>query len=196
MKLLPPAFAAALLILGAAPAHATEYFFGSWGSDSNPCNTPAAVCRTLARANQLKLSPGDRINLATGETFYGSLVLSASGRAGAPITVTTWDSSGARATIAAGDGPGIAGNNVEHITIDRVTVTGAGYYGACGGQSNCNADGTKWTGNGEFSGIHFTNNEAGNTKKVGGSRFRVSTSPVSVIGECGSKVSRSAAVFT
>ncbi|CAN5824465.1 hypothetical protein BH18ACI5_BH18ACI5_06550 [soil metagenome] len=167
MKLLPTAFAAALLILAAAPAQATEYFFGSWGSDSNPCNSPATVCRTLAKANQLKLSPGDRINLATGETFHGSLVLTASGRGGAPITVTTWDDSGPRATIAAGDGPGIVGNNVEHITIERVNVAGAGYYGACGGQSNCNADGTKWTGNREFPGIHFSNSEPGNTKKVG-----------------------------
>ena len=129
MKILPAVLAAALLFLVAAPAHATEYFFGSWGSDANPCNSPAAVCRTLARANQLKLSPGDRINLATGETFAGSLVLTASGRGGAPIIVTTWDDSGPRATIAAGDGPGIIGTNVEHITIERVNVAGAGYYG-------------------------------------------------------------------
>src|SRR5690606_38414399 len=82
-----------LLFLGPAAfiASATDYFVHPIkGNDANSGLSAAQAIRSLERASQLPLSPGDRLLLAAGQRHTGSLVLvGLQGHPNHPITVTT-----------------------------------------------------------------------------------------------------------
>jgi hypothetical protein len=70
-------------------AGAADYHVHADGDDRNP-GTPARPWKTLERAGAAALAPGDRILLARGSTFTGTLTLRASGSAAAPIVVSAY----------------------------------------------------------------------------------------------------------
>ncbi|MEK7950638.1 right-handed parallel beta-helix repeat-containing protein [Luteolibacter soli] len=81
--------------------------------------------------NSANFEPGDRILLAGGTTFTGTLNLGsqdtgtdALGNLIAPILITSYGTG--RATIAAGDGVAINGYNIGGIEISNLILTGSG----------------------------------------------------------------------
>jgi hypothetical protein len=80
----------------------TTYYLDSIsGSDSNSGTGMTMAWETLDRATRATLSPGGRVLLRHGRTFMGSLSISESGGAGAPIVIGTYDG-GARPMITGG----------------------------------------------------------------------------------------------
>ena len=116
--------AAALILLVGMPARATDYYLSSTGSDAHDGTSPAKAWQTIGRVNRVKLAPGDRILLASGQRFAGNLLVTASGTPRAPITIA---SNGERAaTIEAGDSYGIRLLNCQHISVSNLILRGSG----------------------------------------------------------------------
>lgn len=69
-----------------ALAGATVYHVDQRGNDANP-GSRALPWRSLARASAAPLAAGDRLLLARGSSFSGTLRIAASGSASAPIVV-------------------------------------------------------------------------------------------------------------
>ncbi|MEW1552081.1 hypothetical protein [Streptomyces tsukubensis] len=102
--------------LGAAPgAHAsgqappatvasgtTYYVDAVSGNDGNSGTKATAAWRTLARVNTAAPAPGDTIAFRRGRTWTGSLLLTASGTAAAPITVTAYGDTSAALPVVGG----------------------------------------------------------------------------------------------
>ena len=68
-------------------ADATTYYVSPAGSDSSHGTSPGAPIRSLRRASQLRLEPGDRLLLRRGTTFSGRLAVRESGTTRAPISL-------------------------------------------------------------------------------------------------------------
>ncbi len=108
------------------------YVHPALGDDANPGTNPQAPLRTLARAGNLRLQPGDRLLLAAGRTFPGEL--SFQGLAGTqtnPIVISSYRGpdagSESRATIdAKGFGAGVFLLNCSHVEIKDLSITGNG----------------------------------------------------------------------
>jgi len=80
-------------------AAATSYYVDcNGGDDSNSGQQPSQAWRSLARANQATLSPGDYLLLRRGCTWTGPLNAGWSGTSAAPITIESYGS-GALPTI-------------------------------------------------------------------------------------------------
>lgn len=86
-------FSAALVVCacsGLAPAAMREYFVnGAAGSDENP-GSRSKPWRTLAQVNRQELQAGDTVSFARGTSYDGSIQVSASGSAAAPIVFTAY----------------------------------------------------------------------------------------------------------
>jgi hypothetical protein len=65
----------------------TYYVDGIDGDDANPGTSAAAAWRTLDKASQAPLAPGDRLLLKRGGNWTGSLKLSRSGTSDLPIVI-------------------------------------------------------------------------------------------------------------
>lgn len=73
-----------------SPAFAADYYVnGSKGIDTNP-GTEAKPWRSLGRASQQGLEPGDRLLLARDTAFVGHLKITGSGSEDKPIVVTAY----------------------------------------------------------------------------------------------------------
>ena len=80
----------ALAAFGPHPSVAAEYFVhSSGGQDTNP-GTKDMPWRTMARANQQELVPGDRLLFARGQGFVGALVVRGSGLPQKPIVISAY----------------------------------------------------------------------------------------------------------
>ena len=95
---------AALILLGASRADATDYFVSASGADAHSGTSPADAWRTVTRVNNQRLAAGDRVFFEGGQTFSGNLYLDASeqGTAAAPIVIGSYGAD--RATIYADTG--------------------------------------------------------------------------------------------
>ncbi len=112
----------------------TDYYVHpSLGHDSLAGTSKAHAFRTLKRVSQVKLLPGDRILLASGETYLGSLSLvHRHGSADNPILIstTTWGQTEALipATINfQGKPQGILLEGATYIHVSQLSLTGNGY---------------------------------------------------------------------
>jgi hypothetical protein len=140
----------------------TTYYVSPAGSDSGPGTSPAQPWRTVARANDAQLRPGDRVLFQGGQRFSDDTLMPRnSGAAGAPIVYGSYG--GGQATITRGvwfldadhvtfDGlalgprAGLQGGNssghaANHIVIERLTITLAPGNSDLG----INANGNDWT---------------------------------------------------
>ncbi len=71
---------------------ATYYVDANNGDDANPGTSPATAWRTLAKASQAPLAPGDRLLFRRGGSWTGSLKLSRSGTSNLPIVIGAYGS--------------------------------------------------------------------------------------------------------
>jgi Right handed beta helix region len=103
------------------------YYVSPTGNDNNTGNSPADAWHTISRVNLESFRPGDRILFLGGATFAGnlSLNLGTQGRAGDPITVSSFGCG--TATIDAGTNTGIAVTDASYVTITDLNVVGSGY---------------------------------------------------------------------
>ncbi|GAB4404444.1 MAG: hypothetical protein OHK0039_04600 [Bacteroidia bacterium] len=114
---------AILLLMHLYPGNA--YYLSDRGDDSGP-GTRRHPWRTLARASQATLGPGDALYLRGGDTFAGMLVLDSAdaGQAGAPVTVASYGPG--RATIDAGAGTALWIDRTSHVQVRDLVLRGAG----------------------------------------------------------------------
>ena len=111
-----------LLALSAATgAHGEAWHVDSAkGDDRRTGLAPDQAWRTLARLREAPLKPGDMVLLTAGSVWREPLLITQSGTAEAPITVTR-TGEGARPRIDAG---GVAENAVEIRNADNVAISG------------------------------------------------------------------------
>lgn len=95
----------------------TYYHFATAGNDVTGDGSIATPYQTITKANNLSLSPGDSVVFKRGDTFYGTLIMSASGTSGSRIVY------GAYSTVSAND-PIITG----FTTLSSWTNEGGGIY--------------------------------------------------------------------
>ncbi len=104
----------------------TYYVDGITGDNSNGGTSKQTSFRTLEPINKLKLQPGDRILLTSGQTFVGPLVIDSKGKGkqDQPITVTS--SSKTPAIIDGKTGDAIRLEESQFVTVENLKVIGGG----------------------------------------------------------------------
>jgi hypothetical protein len=120
------ALASLILFFGSFTAEARDYFFDAQiGIDEND-GSEFLPLRTIARANDLSLGPGDRLLFQAGQTFAGNLVVAepSYGTPAAPIVIGSCGEG--CATIEAGAGTGVWAHNLGGIVIQDLSIVGAG----------------------------------------------------------------------
>jgi hypothetical protein len=106
-----------ILLFLSLNAHATDYYVSNTGSDAAAGTSTGTAWQTISKVNTIfsTLQPGDRILFKRGDTFTGTLIPTASGSSGNPITI------GAYGT---GDEPIITGA----ATVTAWTSLGSNLY--------------------------------------------------------------------
>lgn len=131
-------------LLGGWPAlQAADYFVHPrFGNDSFAGTSREAAFRTLERAERVRFQPGDRLLLAAGETFIGSLrLIGVQGSTEQPIIITTvdWedlDIAGPALIDFKSEPNGILLEGCSHIEITHLRLTGNGYRGPAAAPGN------------------------------------------------------------
>jgi hypothetical protein len=110
----------------ACPVSATDYYLSLSGDDSNAGTSSTLAWRSISRLNSLNLVAGDRILFEHGSRFAGPLIFDSAdqGTETNPIVITSYGIG--RATIEAGDGPGLFAHNTAGIFLSQVNFIGAG----------------------------------------------------------------------
>lgn len=116
--------AALLWLVSANAAQAATYYISPSGSDSNPGTSTAKPWQTLAKVSAINFAAGSRILLQGGQMFNGTLKLTSSGTAAAPILVGSYGTG--NATIYADSSDGIYCYDNGGITLQNLNVTGPG----------------------------------------------------------------------
>ncbi|MCY1720278.1 right-handed parallel beta-helix repeat-containing protein [Prolixibacteraceae bacterium Z1-6] len=100
------------------------------GNDSNSGHSPQSAWKTLNKLNQTNFKPGDRILLAAGSTFKGSLELkNISGTKEKPVKISSYnrDEKGQLPIIdSKGFNNGILLENCSHVLLTDIEITGNG----------------------------------------------------------------------
>ncbi|TLX78184.1 right-handed parallel beta-helix repeat-containing protein [Labilibacter sediminis] len=115
-------------MLATIPVGAVTYYVNAKaGNDRNDGVSKHRALKTLEKVNQLKLKPGDKVLLASGQTFNGSLILNGiSGSKKKPIEIKEYISSegnGLPQINARGWRNGILVLNCSHVKISNIAVT-------------------------------------------------------------------------
>lgn len=126
-----------LLFLICAPevALGTDYFVHpTHGQDTHHGSSRQQAFRTLQRASRVALLPGDRLLLASGETYYGELrLIGQHGRPDQPICITSvdWDPQVELSPAlidCKSQANGILLVGCSNIQISHLQITGNGYH--------------------------------------------------------------------
>ncbi|GEM_PF-2869643 len=104
------------LAIGIPALAQTTYYVSPAGSDANTGKSRGSAWRTLTRSGELRA--GDRLLLAGGATFNGSIHLKAS-----QIALGSYGAG--RATIDSGDETAIDGSDLSNLTISNLRLRGA-----------------------------------------------------------------------
>lgn len=117
------------------PVKATDYYVHpTEGNDQHSGLSQAEAVRTLARASQLPLAPGDRLLLAAGQIYTGSLILSAiQGFPHQPIIITTTTWAGSHSDQPAlidakGQPQGLLLQDCKHVHVENLVIKAEGYH--------------------------------------------------------------------
>jgi hypothetical protein len=95
--------------------------------DSNSGTSSGAPWKTLAKVNETRFQPGDRILFKSGSSWQGQLAPSSSGRDGAPIVIDRYGKgSGPRIDAAGQVEDAVRLCNVQHIEVHNLEVTNQG----------------------------------------------------------------------
>ncbi|MCX7935677.1 MAG: right-handed parallel beta-helix repeat-containing protein, partial [Planctomycetota bacterium] len=110
----------------ASPGNTTYYLDSAKGDDKNPGTSATKAWKTLARANQTVFAAGDKLLLAAGQTFAGTLALEkeVQGAQDLPITIASFGQG--RATIDGGKGTGIRLAGCAFVRIQNLNIIGCG----------------------------------------------------------------------
>lgn len=157
---------------GAAQA-TTFYIDAANGADANTGLSPAEAWQTLARVNATRLKPGDSVLLSRGQAWKGKIILNASGRADAPITLGSYGE-GSDAVLT-GDSNGVIGNGQRHIVIRNLQIqnmSGAGIQAH--GSSDWLIDGVAIRRTGTVYARSDNNDDAGAIQWWNGDRLTIS----------------------
>ena len=111
----------------AEPTAPKGYFLDSRnGNDRNNGQTPATAWKTLDKINSVTLKPGDKIFLARGSVFEGSLSLSVSGTREKPVEITAWPENDTTRPLpvinSVGYLAGISISNSSHLTLSNLEI--------------------------------------------------------------------------
>jgi parallel beta-helix repeat protein len=79
-----------LICLFPALAPAATFYLDPAGDDGRDGTTPETAWKTIARAQQQKLAPGDALLFRSGETWHESLRINGAGAAGKRITIGSY----------------------------------------------------------------------------------------------------------
>ncbi|MET8222695.1 right-handed parallel beta-helix repeat-containing protein [Streptomyces sp. NPDC005301] len=107
-------------------AAAGTYYVSPGGDDSADGSSPGKAWRSLARADQVKLRPGDKLLLQGGARFPGTVTVGAdeAGEAGRPVVIGSYGTG--RARIDSADSPGVSVHNTAGVDIRDLTLRGRG----------------------------------------------------------------------
>jgi hypothetical protein len=146
-----------LLVAGARPLAATDYFVRPNGHDEAQGTSTNTAWRTIERVNQARFLPGDRVRFEAGASFAGNLRLSAedAGTSNAPVVIGSFGKG--RATILAGRQTGITIENAGGVVLQNLIVAGDGRTNNTGYGIRC--DNTLTNGR-RLEGLCITNVEA------------------------------------
>lgn len=101
------------------------YYVSDVGNDANDGFWPTSPWKSLERANQVTLNPGDRLLFEGGKTFTGSLRLnSVVGRPDQPIVIGSYGTGWA--TITSPSAPAIKGYNCGYLEVRNLILKGGG----------------------------------------------------------------------
>ena len=114
------------LVGGCASTPARDYYFSPRGDDVMGDGTSARPYRSLAKASEIGVHPGDRLLLEGGGAFEGNLVLRGGGSEGAGRQVYIGSYGSGRATIQAGEGSAVLVKNAGGIVVENLALVGAG----------------------------------------------------------------------
>lgn len=105
---------------------ANTYYLSNSGNDAAAGTSPTQPWQTIARLNKTTLHPGDRVLLAGGQTFSGSISLQqpSQGTATQPIVIRSYGVG--QATIASGEETGFYAYNTAGIELRHLTFVGSG----------------------------------------------------------------------
>ena len=150
-------FAFTVGILLNISAFATEYYVNvKTGNNKNDGTRPATAWKSLKKVNSKNFKPGDKILLATGQVFFGTIQLKQQyGKRSNPIVISSYmvDSNNAKPVIDAKNHlNGIKLENCNFIIIDGLSII------ANGGNNNPKK--------GMRCGILYTANEAGSYTNI------------------------------
>jgi hypothetical protein len=126
-------------LFAAGNAAASTFYVSAGGSDTNAGTSATAAWRTVGKVNAAALAPGDRVLFQGGQTFSdATLMPSASGSAGAPITFASFGTG--QATISNTNGA-VWFSGKRYLTFDNLGLTSAGsssgvFAGSGGGASD------------------------------------------------------------
>jgi peptidoglycan/LPS O-acetylase OafA/YrhL len=110
---------------GSEAAAGVVYHVSPAGDDAGAGTSPEAPWRSLDRVSRASFGPGDRVLLEGGQSFAGTLRFERGGGTPAnPVVVGSYGTG--RATLRAGDGPGIVVRNVAGFRIENLAVVGSG----------------------------------------------------------------------
>src|SRR5688572_4894865 len=120
-------FVFAVFGFGVAPQLlSTTYYVANSGDDSHAGISAEQPWKSLDRVSSFRFHQGDKVLLKAGDSFYGTLQLTAedSGTESAGIEISSFGAG--RASIVAGRQTGISATDVENLTIQNLVVKGDG----------------------------------------------------------------------
>ncbi|MFC6080624.1 right-handed parallel beta-helix repeat-containing protein [Sphaerisporangium aureirubrum] len=112
---------------GASYASRTYYVDASRGDDDAPGTSPKKAWRSLARAGERALRPGDTLLLRRGGRWKGTLELKGKGTAARPVVVGAYGS-GARPRITSGDDDCVVVTG-SYIRVSELRASRCGWAG-------------------------------------------------------------------
>jgi hypothetical protein len=126
-------FASTLMLLACAwmisckgPGPGNTYYISLDGDDSSPGTSPAKAWRTIGRVNQQDFAPGDRILFRGGDTFQGTIILSADD-AGTAVSRLGLSSYGeGKAIISGRESEALKADSCIYLTVEHMEFTGLG----------------------------------------------------------------------
>jgi len=108
---------------------ATYYVSSSEGNDSNTGTLPSYAWKGISKVNSSSFTPGDSILFKTGDTWRGTLAITASGTKDNHITFGAYGSGTAPIIDATGLNWGINSLGNNYITITGLEVKNSIQYG-------------------------------------------------------------------
>ena len=103
-----------------------KYYVSNTGDDANSGTSPGRAWRTISKANSFTFKPGEELLFEGGQTFTGTIQLTAadSGSVEKPIVISSYGAG--RATIDGGAGSGLIIEDTKNINVRNLRFTGLG----------------------------------------------------------------------